>query len=158
MKKDLISLFQYNTCFGSTEYESLGYKIIYKFQYNTCFGSTFYGANKCFMNILFQYNTCFGSTKAVLSWNISNTNFNTTLVSVRLKQYLVGIYQIQISIQHLFRFDRFELIKTVPYFLFQYNTCFGSTQVILSTFHINLDFNTTLVSVRLCKMTLTHSS
>ena len=83
------------------------------------------------------------------SFGLGKTNFNTTLVSVRLVngkcvdncskfQYNTcfgstcfktneKIICIWISIQHLFRFDKSANVKPLQYYGFQYNTCFGST-------------------------------
>ena len=56
----------------------------------------------------FQYNTCFGSTKSFIKKILIKSNFNTTLVSVRhLFKSRLSAFK-AISIQHLFRFDRYR--------------------------------------------------
>ena len=58
-------------------------------------------------------------------------DFNTTLVSVRHK---------------------YNNTLNAPFEIFQYNTCFGSTIILQTIWNFLWDFNTTLVSVRLCRL------
>ena len=97
-----------------------------KFQYNTCFGSTFGVWSAENMICLFQYNTCFGSTK----------------IEEKEKELE------EISIQHLFRFDRSYYKKDYKKNIISIQHLFRFDILDLLKMNVFVDFNTTLVSVR----------
>ena len=82
-KTELLLLFQYILCCGSTVIYGLYTFVLFRFQYILCCGSTF--TCKTFMNnrIKFQYILCCGSTKLSDSSLILAKDFNTSYVAVQ---------------------------------------------------------------------------
>ena len=62
--KNLIFIFQYILCYGSTFLENRISGIPLPFQYILCYGSTIFVTSLTRLSILFQYILCYGSTIA----------------------------------------------------------------------------------------------
>ena len=98
-----------------------------KFKYNTCYCSTSCIYSRMEQGV-FKYNTCYCSTgKAFKILNL-----------------------ILIQIQHLLLFNSYLILPMLPVTSFKYNTCYCSTIKKCCARSLDINSNTTPVTVQLC--------